>query len=236
MKYKKLISLFFCWGLLPPGPFALGAESEPTPEPMTVDEVLELLAAKRPIPHGPKALTDKDLARVCTATALTELDLSDFRVISDEGIAHLSKLTELRNLNLNGCSRLTPKGLSVLPSLKHLRRLRLSRNHVKSGEIFDVILKMPSLQELILKECVAVMKKDQGLAKLKDLKNLKHLDLSCYGGHHTPIMDDVVQLIQLTYLNLDNYKGCPVSLTALKEMEKIVPRKLIFIRPENEHP
>lgn len=221
MKNMRRITLFFCLAVIQLGSFTLGAQPETTPKTMTVDEVLELLDQKRPIKRGPKIFNDKNLKQVCTATALTELDLSGFHMISDEVISDLSKLTELEKLNLNGCRRLTPKGLAVLSRLKNLQSLQLSRNHVKSGEIYDVILKVPSLQQLILKDCVAVMKTGQGLSKLKDLKSLKHLDLSCYGGLHLPIMDDVVQLTQLTYLNLDNYKGCPVSLEAVKELEKM---------------
>jgi F-box/leucine-rich repeat protein 14 len=221
MKYKRRNTLFFCLAVIQLGPFAREAKPATTPKTISVDEVLQLLERKRSIHAGPKIFNDKDLKQVCTATDLTELDLSGFYIISDEAVADLSKLTELRKLNLNGCRRLTPKGLAVLQSLKNLQSLQLSRNHVKTGEIYDVILQVSSLQQLILKECVAVMKTGQGLSKLKNLKGLRHLDLSCYGGLHLPIMDDVVQLTQLTYLNLDNYKGCPISLDALKEMEKM---------------
>lgn len=216
MKTRNIVSLFFWLATLP---FVLAAE--PAPGPMTEAQVLEMLAAKRPIPHGPEALNDKDLARICTATEMTELDLSGFRIISDEGIVHLSKLRKLKTLNLQNCSRLTPKGLTVLSSLQHLESLRLGRDQFRTEAIYDVLLTLPALRKLILIDCVAFMKKDQGLARLKAMKNLRYLDLSCYGGQHTPILDEVVQLTQLTHLNLDNYKGCPVSLTALKEMEKM---------------
>jgi Leucine-rich repeat (LRR) protein len=149
------------------------------------------------------------------------LDLSGFYYISDKAIAALAQLTELQSLNLQGCRRLTTAGLAVLPRLKKLTNLRLGRSHVQSGEVYDVLLKMPALRKLVLKDCVAVMKSGQGFSKLKDLKTLRHLDLSCYGGLTGPIMADVVQLTQLTHLNLDNYKGCPVSLDLLKEMEKM---------------
>jgi Leucine-rich repeat (LRR) protein len=226
MKNKTSIAALLCWACLlwaamQPGPFVRAAEPETALAAMSADEVLELLERKRAIQTGPKIFNDKDLKRICTATALTELDLSSFFYISDDGIAELSKLTELNTLNLSGCRRVTPQGLTVLLRLKNLNSLQLGRSHIQSGEIYDVIVKLPALQKLILKDCVVFMKTGQGLAKLKDMKHLKHLDLSCYGGQHGPVMDDVVQLTQLTYLNLDNYKGCPVSLDALKEMEKM---------------
>lgn len=226
MTNKIFITMCFCLAMvwlatMQPGSFTQAAEPETALPAMTVGEVLELLEIKRAIQTGPEIFHDKDLLRVCTATAMTELDLSTFYYISDDGFAEIAKLTELKKLNLSGCRRLTPKGLAVLTRLEKLESLQLGRNHVKSEEVYDVILQLTSLRKLILRECVAVMKTGQGLAKLTDLKNLTHLDLSCYGGHHGPVMDDVVKLTQLTYLNLDNYKGCPVSLDILKEMKKM---------------
>jgi Leucine-rich repeat (LRR) protein len=228
MTNRIIIKVFSClvavW-LAAAQPMSFTRAAEPEPEvalpAMTVGEALQLLEKKRAIQSGPKIFNDGDLKRVCTATATTELDLSGFYYISDEGFAEIAKLTELRKLNLYDCRRLTCKGLEVLTRLKKLESLRLARNHVQSGEIYDVLLQLTPLKRLILKECVAVMKTGQGLARLKAMKGLRHLDLSCYGGLHGPVMDDVVQLTQLTYLNLDNFKGCPVSLDVLKEMEKM---------------
>lgn len=221
MKTRLFVPVLLCLTGLDPGPSTGTSEPVTVREPLTVAQALELIARKRLIKTGPDIFNDKDLERVCTAVGLTELDLTGFYIVSDQAIAHLSNLTELKRLNLSDCRRLTTKGLEVLPRLGKLQTLQLSRSHVRSGEIYDVLLKMQVLEKLILRDCVGSMKSGQGFSKLKDLKSLRHLDLSCYGGLSGPIMADVVQLTQLTYLNLDNYKGCPVSLDLLKEMEKM---------------
>ena len=113
---------------------------------------------------------DSELEHLTGLQALRSLKLNETGV-TDAGMIHVGKVTTLNNLDMRGCS-IGNAGLEPLADLIALRALRLSGKSgsttVDDGGMAHVG-KLTALKALLLDY---LWVGDQGLAELKNLKNL----------------------------------------------------------------
>lgn len=115
---------------------------------------------------------------------LMELNLAKLNNITDEGVCHLILMQKLHVLDLTYCTRLDGSwihGCTPEDVQWQLTQLKLTDccNWVTDDVLHDISLKMPSLEILILRNCVRISK--AGLSSLRRCP-LENLDLSlCYG-------------------------------------------------------
>ena len=95
-------------------------------EPSAQAEVLSVKEARTLLRDKGSNLTDADLKRICTASDLAELDLTGRHRLSDEGLAHLGGLRELRSLKIVHCHRVTAAAFEVIAKLPRLEELDIS--------------------------------------------------------------------------------------------------------------
>ncbi|MFC1676540.1 redoxin domain-containing protein [Planctomycetota bacterium] len=152
-------------------------------------------------------ISDTGLSYLTQLHSLEELTISG-KNITDAGMSHISKLTNLKDLSLFGCPQVTNEGLTKLTALKSLRKLNLYETKVtisglsqlnvlselvlldaKSIEQDNSVLNISGLTKL---ECLTINLnfyrkdgdlahdpiRDEDLACLKKLKNLKFLHIS----------------------------------------------------------
>ncbi|MCP4887191.1 MAG: hypothetical protein GY904_11345, partial [Planctomycetaceae bacterium] len=92
-----------------------------------------------------EALTDADLALICRARELSELDLSGCTRITDEGLSCLADLEQLKSLSLSGCHRITIAGIEGISELPKLERLDISQTRLPLPQVYSELTKLPSL-------------------------------------------------------------------------------------------
>jgi len=116
------------------------------------------------------SVADVDLDKLTWLTRLQSVLLNDAK-ISDDGLKPLGEILTLRNLDLRGCP-ISNDGLAHLTNLKNLRALRLSGQNGATEVDDDGMVhigKLTSLKALLLD---FLWVSGDGLAELKDLKNL----------------------------------------------------------------
>ena len=135
---------------------------------------------------------------------LTELDLSDNKIVKIEGLGKHINLTRL-NLSKNEIKRITG-----LDKLINLESLDFSKNQITSIEGLDTLTRLEHLSlgdNLISK-----------LEGLKSQKNLKSLDLR--NNLEIEVLQGLERLLNLERLNLDNNK-----IIELKGLDTLVKLK-----------
>jgi hypothetical protein len=122
---------------------------------------------------GPN-VTDDSLRPLEELTDIQWLNISSNKV-SDSGMKYLAGLTELRILELWLCP-ITDNGFDAMPleAMQNLEVLSLGGSEISNNSLLK-IARLSKLRSLSLQRCRRVT--DAGLAHLKDLKKLRHLDL-----------------------------------------------------------
>lgn len=186
---------------------------------------------------------DLSALSVLTPDDLQELGLAGIQ-IADDQLRHIAHLTDLRELDLSQ-TNILGTGLKYLAKIDSLKKLWLSGTHVGDNEL-SCLLELSSLEGLGLRATpttdagmVHVGKitsleslslsagvSDEGLAQLKDLKNLRWLStgdrgvtdkgLACLAG-----------LTNLEYLGLEGARVSDAGLVYLKNMSKLKKLRLI---------
>jgi len=145
---------------------------EAVPAKLDVAGVHKLLSGSRDL------ITDSHLKSICTASELTELDISH-------------------------CHRITVKGYEALVALKNLGRLDISGLRIDKSKMFSVLTKLPSLRELRIKNVGSF--KGSGLGQLK---SLTHLDISNeHGGVSDNDLVEVGGLTSLVHLKINGSRS-----------------------------
>ncbi|HUQ90614.1 MAG TPA: hypothetical protein VM120_02960 [Bryobacteraceae bacterium] len=138
---------------------------------------------------GSTDLTDSGLKALASLPQLEELILRDAR-FTDKGLVHLAGLKNLRRLDLIR-TRISDQGMRHLTGLSSLRSLSLDY-----GELYDAsmeILAALDLEELSLDNTHIT---DQAVARLKEFRHLKKLNL-----YHTLITGKGYQELQTALPN-----------------------------------
>ncbi|MEY8762579.1 MULTISPECIES: leucine-rich repeat domain-containing protein [Clostridium] len=132
-----------------------------------------------------------DLGGIENLTSLKTLNLADNRNLNTKSISLLNELPQLESLNLSGT---TINDLSLLSGLKNLQCLNLQTLSLDSGQFINT-------------------------SGLKDLKNLKELDLSGNGWNINSDLSELEDLTKLQILKLGATKLKSTSvLSQLKDL------------------
>jgi WD40 repeat protein/Leucine-rich repeat (LRR) protein len=202
------------------------------------------LTSLRSLAINSSDLSDEHLKEIAKLSGLVSLELSACPHLTGPGLAVLATLSRLEELHLKG-ARMDSAGLRALVGLKKLRALSLQSTLV-ADEGLEVLGKLPVLTELNLGSGIG----DEGLAKLKDLKQLRRLsladaDFSDAGLAHlrgmtaleeldlsrTPVTDaGLAHLKSLTNLKRLDLSGTGVSDAGLAHLSAL--KKLTSIRLE----
>lgn len=167
--------------------------------------------------------------------------------IADDQLKHISNLTGLKHINLDG-TNILGTGLKYLTGLKSLEELWLSSTHVGDDELF-ILLNFPLLKGLGLRDTpttdagmahvgritsLEVLSLnagvgDEGLAQLKDLKNLRWLSTGDRGVTDKGL-SCLADLTNLEYLGLEGARVTDAGLVNLKNMSKLKKLRLYGTR------
>jgi Leucine-rich repeat (LRR) protein len=163
--------------------------------------------------------------------------------IADDQLRHISHLTGLEEIDFQD-TNILGTGLKSLAQLKSLKKLWLSGTHVGDNEL-SYLLKLPSLEGLGLRDTptsdtgMAVVGKivslevlslsagvgDEGLAQLKNLKNLRWLSTGDRGVTDKGLAH-LAGLTNLEYLGLEGAQVTDAGLVYLKNMSKLKKLRL----------
>ena len=132
----------------------------------------------RTLQIGGEQVTDENLAYVGRMTGLEELNISWGYHLTDKGFLHLSGLKRLRILDVDH-SKMTDAGLEAIGKLTNLEELRIGGAGFSDRGLAQ-LKGLTRLKYLSLGEGNHTIS-DAGLASLKGMKELEYLDL---GGWH----------------------------------------------------
>jgi Leucine-rich repeat (LRR) protein len=125
------------------------------------------------IPDGSK-LTSEDIALFGKLTDLETLQIMNYRDLDDDMVAQLVGLKNLKTLALTNSVIGDPAVEMIATSFPNLTNLDLSSNTNMTNSVLKVIAEMGQLERLTL---VQNRFNDLGTGRLKDLTNLRLLDL-----------------------------------------------------------
>lgn len=155
-----------------------------------------------------RRITDDGLRHIREIPALKTLVLPS--IITDAGVAHLAGHPTLENLSLYN-TQITNQGLPYLASLPSLRKLNL-RNR-------DADPRNPPIT-------------DAGLAHLKRIKTLEHLDLPNFGFTDAGLAD-LGELTNLKYLWIGCRGNSPFTDAGMKHVAKLHALESLSINAKN---
>ena len=192
-KWSSVARLLLLITILARNPATTAAQEPNATSPLSVNAAKTLLAEKG------TELSDADLARVCSANNLTELDLTGCGRLTDQACLQIAQLKQLKSLRLARCYRLTVNGLRSISSLPKLKSLDISSLRTPLPEVYRELVALPSLVKLEVRD-VRGFKSDG----LELLDKLKHLDISnATGGIKDDDLAPVAKLTSLTHLNVN---------------------------------
>ncbi|XP_043923515.1 uncharacterized protein LOC122798540 isoform X2 [Protopterus annectens] len=155
-------------------------------------------------------VTDNGVAFLSFLVGLSDLDLTDYTLVTDEGIRHICNLHRLKKLSLSN-TLLTDGGLPYLENLKELEELCLDRTNITSTGVSHCITKLPRLQVLGLASThIGDSAVRLGLIYCKSLTklNLSHTRVTNKGLKYLSKMN-------LSQVNLDATGVTPVGVADL---------------------
>lgn len=168
--------------------------------------------------HAP-GVTDDGLVHLKAMTRLRTLDLANTG-ITGAGFQHLQGATQIEELKLHSTG-ITDAGLAYLPQWPKLRVLNLSNTDITDSGLAHVD-GMNRLEELDLSSCEQIT--DAGLVALKDLKNLRTLDLPEGIGDA-----GLVQLAGLQKLESLNLAGANITDAGLVHLRGLTALRVLNI-------
>lgn len=110
-------------------------------------------------------VTDTGIAFLSFLVGLSDLDLTDYALVTDEGIRHICNLHRLKKLSLSN-TLLTDMGLPYLQNLMELEELCLDRTNITSIGVSHCITKLPRLQVLLLNLLYFIYLTDFSLSRI----------------------------------------------------------------------
>lgn len=154
----------------------------------------ELTESKELTPSGDQKITDRDLSILKEFPQVHVLDLRFRSNISNDGLAHLSGMKNLKDLKLDLSNDATGQGLQHLSNLRQLESLSLE----------------------------GVKLSTNGLSALKDLTNLKTLDVSFERGAEKENKQDVLkELSNMSKLEMLQLHGIKIPTSALGHIKDL---------------
>jgi Leucine-rich repeat (LRR) protein len=146
--------------------------------------------------------------------------------ITDEILSKVAAIPSLRRLQLYDCNRLTKEGIAQIGTLTGLEELQVGRCINQGDAVLQSLRHHPSLQSLKVKECGTT---DEGVRSLRDLPNLKHLEIHQEGRLTDAALDVIPLLTELRYLSLASHvatglgwmRFSPSSLARLSALKKL---------------
>jgi Leucine-rich repeat (LRR) protein len=156
-------------------------------------------------------LSDGSLDIIKKMTGLETLNLSGTK-ITDQGLGQLKDLKQLQSLKLSSNPMITEASIPQLCALPNLRSLDLSGNAQLADGSLDALKEIPSLETLNLSGTKIT---DQGLGKLKDLKQFYALNLSS-----NPMITDasIPQLQSFTGTGSLDLNGTGITIDGLLQL------------------
>jgi hypothetical protein len=176
-----------------------------------------------------KCLNDKQLPFLADLPKLEYLQ-TNVADLSDEGLKPLSRLKSLKTLKFfHPPKQFTGTGLAHLADLPNLQSLTVAGSFAFGDDGMAAVARLSELREFRTWHVGAT---DEGVKKLKDLKNLKTLYLgqrltdkppACPRDETIPIL---AELKSLESLQLDEAR---LSLTALKQFKELPALKKLTL-------
>jgi hypothetical protein len=170
--------------------------------------------------------------RITQLTSLTELEYlqTNLAKITDDGVKPLAKLQNLRNLKLfHPGPSFSGAGLAHLAELPHLERLTVAGSLAFNDEGMVAVAKLTKLQEFRTWHAGATQ---EGVKKLKDLKNLKSLNLGqrlTYKQPACPTDDTIPILTDLKSLEALQLSEARLTFKALQQLKQLPALKKLTL-------
>lgn len=141
------------------------------------------------------------------------LSLEGCHKLNNESLEIISRMKQLTALNLRGCQKITNKGIVEIQKLSNLEVLNLSDIPKITHESLNIVFE--KLDQLIYLN-LSSNDKIISLEELKELKNLRTIDLGCIPNINLDCIEKNKQ-IQCLILNYTNIK----ELKSIYELENI---------------
>lgn len=175
---------------------------------------------------------NEDLERLVAANPnITQLDLSNCKMITDSALAHLAKLPKLTFLDLSNCSSLTELGIEHLKGFNDLTYIDYKWTDITDKKTLDAYideLKNNTIRPRRI-QCVRLSSNagDHELTELVEANpNLTHLALGECKNITNFGLSNLQKLTKLTHLDLSKYKEitefdleCIGTLTSLTSLD-----------------
>jgi hypothetical protein len=203
------------------------------------------------VPDGTK-LTDADFAQIGRLTHLKNLDVNNglnndrltllanlaeleniqtnVAMITDDGVKPLAKLKSLRNLKLfHPGPMFSGAGLAHLAELPHLERLTVAGSFAFNDDGMAAVAKLTKLVEF---RSWHVGWTQEGIKKLKELPNLKSLNLGqrlTYKPPSCPNDETVAIVAEMKSLETLQLGEARLTLAALKQLKQMPTLKHLIL-------
>lgn len=170
--------------------------------------------------------------RLAQLTNLAELEYlqTNLAQITDEGLKPLAQLKNLRNVKFfHPGKSFSGAGLAQLADLPHLERLTVAGSFEFNDEGMAAVARLTNLQEF---RTWHVGVTQEGVKKLKELKNLKSLNLGqrlTYKPPACPTDETLAILAELKSLETLQLSEAHLTLTALEQLKQLPALKKLTL-------
>jgi len=170
--------------------------------------------------------------RLAQLTDLTELEYlqTNLAQVTDEGLKPLARLKNLRNLKFfHPGQSFSGAGLAYLADLPHLEHLTVAGSLAFNDEGMAPVAKLSKLQEFRTWHAGATQ---EGVKKLKELKNLKSLHLGqrlTYKPPACPTDETLAILAELKSLESLQLDEARLTFTALQQLKQLPALKKLTL-------
>lgn len=176
-----------------------------------------------------KCLNDKQLSQLSSLTSLEYLQ-TNLATVSDEGIKPLAQLKNLKTLKFfHPANSLSGAGLGQLAEMPNLQSLTVAGSLAFNDDGLAAVAKLTGLKEFRSWHAGGT---DEGVKKLKALKNLKSFYLGQRLTYKTPACPSdetiglLVEMKSLESLQLDEAR---LSLSALRQLKQLPALKKLIL-------